>query len=94
MSEFTPDDKKVILESLLRIEQTLSTIAKASLRSVVEQELSHLAARKVYDLTGSRPIKEISQTTGMATGSISRLWSRWEQLGILIKDGKRYRKAV
>lgn len=78
-----------------RQNELLTVIAKAAVADKLASELAAPKARKLYELTGGAlPVKEISKKVGLGAGSISRLWQRWEQLGLLIKDGKRYRKAV
>ena len=39
-------------------------------------------------------VKQISTKVGMSTGTISRTWQRWEQLGILVKEKGQYRRVL
>ena len=65
------------------------------LRPIIESELSDTKKKKLYELTGgSLPIKQISERVGLATGTISQTWQRWEDAGLLIKNGKSYRKVL
>jgi len=49
--------------------------------------------RKVYELTG-RKREDIQRETGFAAGKIYKIWIGLEERGILIKDGKSYRKII
>lgn len=50
--------------------------------------------KKLYDLTGIENVKKLVEITGFSAGKISGLWREWEQQGIIIKEGKFYRKVV
>lgn len=78
-----------------RTNELLAVLVKLQLSDVIESELSDPKKRQLYDLTGgSLAVKEISTKVGMSAGAISGHWKRWEQLGLLIKDGKSYRKVL
>lgn len=47
----------------------------------------------VYNLTGEKR-EIIQQKTKFAAGKISKIWQDLEEKGLLIKDGKSYRKIV
>ena len=38
--------------------------------------------------------KQIAEKVGLGTGTISRTWQHWEDVGLLIKDGKSYRRVL
>lgn len=50
--------------------------------------------RRVYDLTGSGKRSLIENKTGFAAGKISKIWIKLEEEGLLVKEGKIYRKVV
>lgn len=80
---------------LQRTNDLLLILVKAQLRSIIETELSDNKRKELYVLTGdSVPIKKISERVGMSTGTISRIWQHWENVGLLIKDGKSYRRVI
>lgn len=83
-----------IVARLRRIEDLLTALVKSKLTSVIEQELSDPKMKKLYELTGECTVRELKKKTGFAIGTISRIWQRWENLGLIVKDGKRYRKVV
>lgn len=83
------------LVALMRRNNELLTIlVKTALSDVVERELKDPKKRKLYEFTGKLTVREISKKTGIAAGTISETWQEWEQLGLLIKDGRQYRKAL
>jgi biotin operon repressor len=80
---------------LQRTNDLLLILVKAHLRPVIEAELSDSKRKELYLLTGgSVPIKKLSEKLGMSTGAISRVWQHWEDVGLLIKDGKSYRRVI
>jgi DNA-binding transcriptional regulator YhcF (GntR family) len=78
----------------LRIETLLTLLAKRSIRPLLEQELSEPIARKIYEATGDKTVREIAEETGVGIATVSRTWARWETLGIVTKEGTRYRRVV
>lgn len=85
---------KEIVPLLERTNELLTILAKSQLSSVLEKELADPKHRDLYDLTGANlPITEIAKRVGISTGKISGIWKRWELAGLVIKDGKQYRKV-
>lgn len=64
-------------------------------RDKILEKLNKLKSeeKKVYDLTGEKR-EVIQQKTKFAAGKISRIWQDLELKGLLIKEGKGYRKVV
>ena len=84
-----------IVDLLRRNNELLMILAKSALAGVVQRELGDAKNRKLYELTGGElTVKQISQKIGLAVGKISQTWQRWEQLGLLVKDGRQYRRAL
>lgn len=84
-----------IVPLIKRTNELLEVLVKLQLGDVLQDELSEPKKRKLYELTGgslARPA--ISTKVGMSGGSISGHWKRWEELGLLIKDGKSYKKVL
>ena len=80
---------------LRRTNDLLQILVKVQLRAVIEAELSDPKKRMLYGLTGeSLPVTKIAERVGLATGTISRTWQHWEDVGLLIKEGKSYRRAL
>ena len=86
-------DPSQIVDQLDRIEHWLSTIAKLQLAPVIDAELSNSRMSKLYELTGTCPKNEIAKKIKCSGTTISESWKRWERLGILVKEGNRYRKV-
>ena len=83
-----------IVERLRRIEDLLAALVHMRLSSVMEQELIDPKMKKLYELTGECTARELSEETGLGIATISRVWQRWENLGLIVKKGKKYRKLL
>lgn len=82
-------------ELLSRNNELLASLVTQALRPVLEDELARPKNQLLYKLTGGDlPVAAISKKIGMAAGTISETWQRWEREGLLIKDAKRYRKVL
>jgi predicted transcriptional regulator len=79
---------------LQRIEDLLTTLVKTQLSNVIKIELGQSDMKKLYAFTGNQTIREIEKEIKIPRTTISRIWQRWEQLGLLIKDGSTYRKVL
>jgi hypothetical protein len=78
-----------------RTNELLAILVKAELGPLLARETAKPEFEKLYDLTGGdQNIYQIATTTGMSKSAISRVWIRWEEMGLLIKSGKSYRRAV
>lgn len=86
-----PDDTANLLR---RTNELLSLIAKALLSDVVERELSDDRMRRLYELTGQRSRDDLAKHLKMSATTVSKAWRRWEEIGLLIKDGNHYRRAL
>lgn len=83
------------LSSLLqRNNELLEILVKLQLKSTLDDELSDPMNRKLYELTGKQSIRKISSELKMSAGKISGIWKRWEQHGLLIKDGRSYKRVI
>src|SRR3989344_4700136 len=79
-------------EDIKKIREMLGFLVKQK----VSERLNKLNAdeKRVYDLTGNEKRDSIKTKTGFAAGKISKIWQRLEDEGLLIKEGKGYRKVV
>ncbi len=82
-------------EILMRIEKVLTAI----LRSTVADQLAEIRAdktlRTIFDMTGEKwTVAEIAKKSKVSTGKVSGLWQSWEEAGLIVKDGKSYKKLV
>ena len=83
-----------ILQSLQHIEELLQTLLKPQIAPILDRELTDPKMKSLYALTGSRTVNDLAKQTGFSTGKISGIWKHWEQLGLLIKEGRSYRKVL
>jgi len=75
-----------------RIEELVTAIAKTMMQVQLQSVLDDKRHRLLYQNTGKLPVKKLAKKTGLSVGTISRTWQQWELSGLLIKDGKQYRK--
>ncbi len=83
-----------IVASLRRIEYFLALLVKLEQAPVLVAELKDDRLRRLYDMTGEQTREQIASAIDLSAGTVSGTWARWEQLGLLVKDGSRYRKSV
>lgn len=79
---------------LQRNNELLEILVRLQLKPALDEELADPKNRQLYELTGKLPIGRIAAQLKMSAGKISGIWQRWEQRGLLIKDGRSYRRAV
>jgi hypothetical protein len=88
--EMASDDAKVVLDSLRRIEQMVTVLARASVSERLEEILNDPSTRLVYQGAGKISRPELERRTGFSGGKISNLWKQWEMHGLMVKSGKSY----
>lgn len=81
-------------EQFKKIEELLETLVKINLAPVIKNELFNSKMNKLYEMTGSYSVSEISKKLNFSTGKISLVWQRWERQGLLKKEGKFYKKIL
>jgi len=81
-------------ESGSRTEELLEVIAKALMAPVMDTELADAKSAKLYELTGKASQAKIIEKLSMSSATISSTWKRWERMGLIVKDGKTYRKVL
>lgn len=82
-------------DQLARTNELLGILVKVQLRDVISVELADAKKRKLYDLTGGAlSVKQLSQQLGMSTGTISQTWQKWDEVGLLVKHGSKYRRTL
>ncbi len=86
---------KDIPTSLLRIQELLEVLVRTQLGPVLQSQLADPERKQIYEMTGTDlTIKEIGTRLGISVGKISGIWAEWERVGLITKDGKRYRRMV
>jgi len=86
-------ESQELLSRLSRIEELLTTIAKVQFKDVFERELANPTTAKLYEFTGAHTSRELAKRLNCSRTQISETWQRWERLGLLVKEGKSYRKV-
>ena len=98
-----PNLQKIMLKLFKKDKQTRERIIKKikeMLEFLVKQKIMkrieslNPTEKKIYDLTSVKGQTEIVKSLKVAPNTVSNLWKRLEKEGILIKDGKGYRKVV
>jgi predicted transcriptional regulator len=82
------------LKSLKRIEDLLTVLARAALADRIDEIMNDKSHRVVLELTGKMTVRQLAKKTGLSPMTISRLWQKWEEIGLLAKDGKQYRRVL
>lgn len=76
-----------------RVEELLTVIAKATLAPVLREELADERMAKLYEMTGNKTAEDARKTLKIAKATVIDTWKRWEMLGLVVKNGKSYRKV-
>jgi hypothetical protein len=87
-------DYSEMLKRLARIEQLLELLTKTQLAPILQKELNDPRMAELYDLTGRYGQREIKKKLSMSANTISTAWNRWEQLGLLVREGQEYRRVI
>jgi hypothetical protein len=84
-----------VAEILVRTNELLSVLVKAELRQVLDTELKDPKKKKLYELTdGERTVRQLAPVVGMSVAAISRAWQSWDEAGLLVKRGGKYRRIL
>ena len=83
-----------VRESIARIEEHLATMVKLQMAPVLEKELQDEFRQKLWALTGKAKREEIRKKLKCGPNRIAETWARWEQAGLIVRDGQNYRKLV
>jgi hypothetical protein len=83
-----------ITAQLKRIQELLALVAKALLAERLSEIFDDRQHRLLFEQVGLIPVKDLVKKTKLSAGTISGLWQRWERAGLLVKDGKHYRRVI
>jgi hypothetical protein len=79
-------DEALLLE-LRKQTEWLRLLGIQQLRPLLLDTLSSDAHRMVYELSdGTRSVREIASAAGVSAASVSRFWSRWASLGLVVES--------
>jgi DNA-binding MarR family transcriptional regulator len=82
-------------EILLRIEKLLRSVLRAAFAETITNINADSSLRAIYEMTGgTATVSEIARKTNVSTGKISGVWRAWEQTGLIVKEGKSYKKLI
>jgi len=87
-------EQEEVLASLKHIEELLTVLVKNALSKAIERELRNSDMEKLYAITGNCTARQAAKKLDWSLGKISSIWQRWERLGLLVKDGKTYRRFL
>jgi hypothetical protein len=88
----TPDDN---LAAILRdIEKHLAALVRFNHAQIMKEAITSPLEQKVFEMTGVKGQKEICSELHISASTLSELWNKWADLGILIKQGNGYKKTV
>lgn len=76
-----------------RIVELLEALVKIEINEVITEKISDPLVNEVYELTGEKNTKEISKSIGISTGKVSMIWKDLEKRGLILKDGREYKKV-
>ncbi len=82
------------LATLQRIEELVAVIARVLISEKLQEILKDPQQRTIWEGAGRIPSKELAKKARVSLTTISGLWKKWEQAGLLIKEGKQYRRAI
>jgi hypothetical protein len=87
-------EQEKVITSLTHIEELLTVLVKRYLSEIIEKELSNSDMKELYTITGNCSARQAAKKLDCSLGKISNIWQKWESLGLLVKDGKTYRKVL
>jgi len=80
--------------ALQRIEELVRAIARVQIAMVLERELADEKMRQLYALTGTVTAGKVTKRLKCSATTVANAWQRWERLGLLVREGRRYRKVL
>jgi hypothetical protein len=84
-------DQETKLDRLIELVEAL---LRTRISELLDKELDDPKKRKLYELTGKKSVRELSDLTELSTGAISKIWQGWHSKGILRKQGMYYVKLL
>ena len=84
--------KAVLKEAFEKIKEFMEFLVKDKISKKLK-ELNE-TERKIYDLTGNKTHSEMFKTLKVAPNTVSKVWQKLENDGLLIKEGTKYRKVI
>ena len=88
------NNEKDVIPHLQRIEELLNALLKTQLAPILEKEISDATKARLYKVIGKYGVVELSKKLDCSTGWISGVQKSWEQLGLIVKNGRTYRRIL
>ncbi|MGA2525698.1 MAG: hypothetical protein ABSF79_03660 [Smithellaceae bacterium] len=85
-------EERINDQDIKKIREMMEFLVKQNISESIKELSSQ--ERKIYDLTGIKGQREISKEVKTSASTIINLWKKLESEGILIKEGKGYRKVI
>ena len=79
-------------QDIKKIREMLEFLIKQKILDVLNK--LNADEKKIYNLTGEKGQTEIVKILNTAPNTVSNLWKKLESEGILVKEGKGYRKVI
>jgi predicted transcriptional regulator len=76
------------------IEKHLAALVRFNHAQIMREAITNPVEQKVYELTGTKTTKEICSELHLSATTVSELWNKWANLGIVTKQGNSYKKTV
>lgn len=83
-----------VTQSLKNIEKHLEALVRFNYAQIKKQAFANETEEKVFELTGVKGQKDICSELHISSKTLSELWNKWFDLGLLIKEGSSYKKTV
>lgn len=83
-----------VAQSLKNIEKHLEALVRFSYAQAKRQAFSDKTEEEIFELTGVKGQTEIRKEFHISPNTLSDLWSKWYEMGLLVKDGKGYKKTI
>jgi hypothetical protein len=85
------DELRQLLEAVNESNKWLRIIALPTVRSSLETALNTSDARKVYQASDGRQIRDVAKAAGVGYGTVHRYWSKWAKSGLVQETAVRGR---
>ena len=80
--------------SLKKIEQYLEILVRFQYLDVKKKAFESETEERAFELTGTMGRNEICKELSMSPNTLSKLWNKWFDMGLLTKQGNSYVKAL
>lgn len=88
----TSDDN--LAQILKDIEKHLDSLVRFQYAQIRKQAFADATEERAFELTGVLGRDEICKELRISSKTLTALWNKWFELGLLAKDGKGYKKTV